>query len=225
MRIFALLMALLVLEINAYSQDYIYFKDKTIQKGKVLEVGVDKIKYKKYDIPQGPTFEVLKSDVIKIQYYGGHIDTFDSSVVVDSSISKNTAKLDTSQYAQILIVFNDGQDESSILPLYINGNFLYTIRNHMRITYKIYSSGVMLIERRLKKKVGPTVEVLVENGKKYGIIISEPRSQGLDPNMKFSFKLIDTPSEFERFLQEDFNGFKPFKTEDIILTEKIKNTH
>ena len=220
--LFLIFLILFLIRIDGYSQDYIYFKDKTLEKVQVLEVGIEKIKYKKCDIPKSPIFEVLKSDVIKIQYNGGHIDQINKEVIIDSLTSSQTTGPDSTRYAEIYIVFNSGQDESAILPLYINGKFLYTIRNHMRITYRVYSSGMMIIERILKKKTGPTTEFLVELGNKYGLRISEPYPQALDPDKKFTFKLYETPAEFDKIFIEEFNGFKPFKSEDIHLREEIK---
>ena len=221
----SLLIFLLLIRIGGYSQDYIYFKDKTLEKVQILEVGIDKIKYKKYDIQKSPIFEILKSDVITIQYHGGHIDQFNKASVVDSLKSSQSTAPDSSRYAEIYIVFNSGQDESAILPLYINGKFLFTIKNHMRITYRVYYTGMMIIERILKKKTGPSIEILVQSGNKYGIRIGEPYPQALAPDKKFTFKLYDTPADFDKFVIEEFNSFKPFKTEDIKLREEIKQPH
>ncbi len=129
----------------------------------------------------------------------------------------------TINYAIIYILFNFGQDESQIFPLYFNGKYIYTMKNHKRLTYKIYSEGVLICERRHKRKIGPKTELLIENGHKYGIRIEEPYPQGIDPNKRFYLSSVTDSAAFKDFFENEFNGFKPFKINDIVLEENKSN--
>ena len=60
----------------ANSQDLIIRKDGEEINSKVLEVNLEIIKYKKFDNPNGPTFEISKSDVFLIKYENGTKDVF-----------------------------------------------------------------------------------------------------------------------------------------------------
>ena len=99
------------------SQDYIYKKDKSIQKGKILEVTTEKIKYKKMELPHGPTFEIPLSEVAKIRFYTGLVEISDSSLFKDIEWHNQS---DTLKFSFIYMVYNSGQDESQQFPIYFN---------------------------------------------------------------------------------------------------------
>lgn len=60
--------------------DKIFSKDGTTLSAKVLEVLPTEIKYKKASNPGGPTYTVLKSDVIKIVYANGEVELMAAAV-------------------------------------------------------------------------------------------------------------------------------------------------
>lgn len=60
----------------AYSQDILILKTGDEQPVKVLEVGINEIKYKKFDNLEGPVYTILKSDVFMIKYKNGGKDVF-----------------------------------------------------------------------------------------------------------------------------------------------------
>ncbi|MFC2102692.1 hypothetical protein ACFLS7_06830 [Bacteroidota bacterium] len=68
-----ILLLLLFLGTSFYcsSQDYIYKIDGTVEEGKVIEVTIDVIKYYQWDLPKGPVFEMLKTDIHKIKFKNG----------------------------------------------------------------------------------------------------------------------------------------------------------
>jgi len=51
--------------------DVLVFKDGSEIKGKVLEVGVNEVKYKRCDTPEGPTYISRKSELFMIKYAKG----------------------------------------------------------------------------------------------------------------------------------------------------------
>jgi len=218
---YIILLTIFLLPLYGLSQDYIFLKDSTIQKGKILEVNVDKIKYRKIEIQNGPLYEIKKAEVLKIQYSNGYVDYLDN--VVNAEYDSPIVKSDSINYSMIYIVFNDGFDQSQIFPIYFNDHYIYRLKNHMRLAYKIESEGILKVERKWKKKIGPSLEIIVEHGKQFGITIEEPYPQGLDPNKRFSISSVSDSVDFRKFMQDVFYGFKPFKECDITMEENRKD--
>ncbi len=71
-----LIVSLLVVPICTFAQDYIYQTDKTQIKCQVIAIEVTDITYKKWDNLNGPTYTILKTDVLMIQYANGSSDFF-----------------------------------------------------------------------------------------------------------------------------------------------------
>jgi hypothetical protein len=69
----------------AYSQDVITKKTSEDILAKVIEVNISEIKYKKFDNPTGPTFTILKADVIMIRYENGTKDIFNENTPVKTT--------------------------------------------------------------------------------------------------------------------------------------------
>jgi hypothetical protein len=63
-----------------FCQDTLIMKSGSHIPVKVLEVGVSEIKFKKIDNQEGPTYTILKSDVVSIQYKNGTLDDFKTVV-------------------------------------------------------------------------------------------------------------------------------------------------
>lgn len=63
-----------------FSQDVIMKKDGEDIQAKILKVGPDEVEYKKHDNPDGPTYSVLKSDILLIEYENGTKDIFEEQV-------------------------------------------------------------------------------------------------------------------------------------------------
>ncbi len=59
-----------------FSQDVITKKSGEDIQSKILEVGQTEIKYKKFDNQNGPTFTILKSEVLMVRYENGTKDIF-----------------------------------------------------------------------------------------------------------------------------------------------------
>jgi len=199
-------------------------KDNTIQKGKVLEVTLDLVKYNTIELPKGPTFEISKTDVYKILFSNGHEVIFDTTFTFQTGIyQKERGKIDTTHYAMLYLLFQDGSDMSQKFPLYFNEKYVCTLRNHQRLTYKMYSEGLLRIERVHEKKTGPNIEVLILHGNKYGIRILEPYPQGLDPNKRFTIEKITDNEKVERFLKNEFYKLKPFKQDEYYMQEDLED--
>jgi len=70
---------LIFVSTNLFSQDIITYKTGEDAEVKVVEVGEDIIKYKKLSNIDGPTFTVKKSQVFRIKYKNGEQDVFEST--------------------------------------------------------------------------------------------------------------------------------------------------
>jgi len=79
MRKFILLVVFGTLGLNIFAQDIIIKNDKTEYKVKVTEIGEDAIKYKKWEMPDGPVYNLKKSEVFMIIYSNGTRETFESA--------------------------------------------------------------------------------------------------------------------------------------------------
>jgi hypothetical protein len=64
---------------NCFSQDIITKKNGEDFKAKVIEVTPTDISYKKFDAPDGPTYKILKADVLMVRYKDGTKDVFAES--------------------------------------------------------------------------------------------------------------------------------------------------
>lgn len=76
------------------SQDIIVKNDGSAILSKVIKVGTTEIEYKKFSNQNGPTYTVLKTDVMAINYENGEKDVF--SVESDSGKGTNTSQDDSS---------------------------------------------------------------------------------------------------------------------------------
>jgi flagellar biosynthesis GTPase FlhF len=75
--------------------DEIIERDGEIISAKVIEIGVDEIKYKKCENADGPTYYISKDDVFMIKYANGSKDIFEEK----SEILNTSLKNDTSQFS------------------------------------------------------------------------------------------------------------------------------
>ena len=58
------------------AQDIIVTKDSRRIEAKVTEVNIDNVKYKVFAHQDGPTYTLLKSDIVTILYQNGNVETF-----------------------------------------------------------------------------------------------------------------------------------------------------
>ncbi|MAN88809.1 MAG: hypothetical protein CL555_19005 [Algoriphagus sp.] len=76
-----ILIATCLFYFESFSQDVITKRDGTDIQTKILEVTPNEIKYKKFDNQSGPTFTILISDVLMVQYENGTRDVFDQKKI------------------------------------------------------------------------------------------------------------------------------------------------
>lgn len=89
----ALLIAMLICGNRAIqAQDIITYKDGSEVEAKVLEVNSNSVKYKKFSMPDGPTYEVSKTEVFMIKYPSGHKDVFNQVSNQSSEIKEKNQR-------------------------------------------------------------------------------------------------------------------------------------
>lgn len=79
---------------NGFAQDVIVKKDGSTILSKVLEVNTSDIKYKKYSNLDGPTYTILKTELLSINYKNGECEKFTSEEI--GYVSKTTSSVSTS---------------------------------------------------------------------------------------------------------------------------------
>ncbi len=79
----------LLCSMSVSAQDVIVKKDGSTILSKVLEVGQEEIKYKKFDNLEGPTYSIQKSELQSINYQNGAKDTFSAPVRDDNRYLPN----------------------------------------------------------------------------------------------------------------------------------------
>ncbi len=75
-----LVLLFLLCSVGISAQDIIVMKDGSIIASKVIEVGQNEIKYKKYNNQDGPLYTISKTSVQSINYQNGAKDTFSAPV-------------------------------------------------------------------------------------------------------------------------------------------------
>ncbi len=88
----------LLCAMSVSAQDVIVKKDGSTILSKVLEVGQEEIKYKKFDNLDGPTYTIQKSELQTINYQNGAKDTFSAPVREENRYLPNNQNDGTQQY-------------------------------------------------------------------------------------------------------------------------------
>lgn len=74
---------------TALSQDVILKKDNTTILSKVIEITNAEIKYKKWSNQDGPTYSISRSDVTRINFQNGDVESFTSKVMSTPTPQQN----------------------------------------------------------------------------------------------------------------------------------------
>lgn len=133
---------------NTFAQDIIVKKDGSTIMSKVLEIGTNEIKYKKFSNLEGPTYTILSLDVLAINYENGEKETFqavneDATVVPKIIIEEKVVekKPDVKE-----IKLNIGTEIPIQNINYIKAADLYVGQNvNFRVSRDIKSDNVILI--------------------------------------------------------------------------------
>lgn len=90
-RLFLLLVSIYILGATAVAQDVIVLKYGDLMQAKVLEIGENDVRYKKWENIDGPTYTISIAKILAINYQNGTKDSFanyeERKVVVADSIN------------------------------------------------------------------------------------------------------------------------------------------
>lgn len=93
------------------AKDVIVLNSSDSIKAKILEVTPTEVKYKKMNYLDGPTFIILKSEISKITYGNGDVESFvqkeEKNVAVDSTSNSATASANVNTTANVSASAND----------------------------------------------------------------------------------------------------------------------
>lgn len=106
--------------------DQIVLRNGDVVDAKVKEVGVNEIRYKKCDRPDGPDYTISKRDVLSIKYSNGEVERFSSSA--GSTYNNNSSSGNQSSYNSPTNPQNDGPrtDPFAIVAVAAGGLAIFT---------------------------------------------------------------------------------------------------
>lgn len=65
--------------LSVQAQDKIYKKGGEVIEAKIIEIGVDEIKYRLFNVADGPIYTIEKDRIIKVVYDNGRVETYQSN--------------------------------------------------------------------------------------------------------------------------------------------------
>lgn len=86
---------------NCFSQDYLIKKNGDSLKVKIVEINLSEVKYKEYSNLMGITYGVYKSEVKRIRYENGRVESFvpeDEAVVLSAGDKCNCGTMDAAKH-------------------------------------------------------------------------------------------------------------------------------
>ncbi|MES2761757.1 MAG: hypothetical protein V4677_06105 [Bacteroidota bacterium] len=81
MRIFCIILFSILLGGKMYSQDTISFLNKTSLAVKVNEIGIQEVKYHRFDNADGPLYIANKNEIAYIKFANGQVDTIHAAAI------------------------------------------------------------------------------------------------------------------------------------------------
>ena len=100
MKKFLMVVSMLICGLTAMAQDIIVLKDGDLKQVKVIEVGENDVKYKKWENIDGPTYTISISNILSINYQNGAKDSFadykEKKTDVAQSISEASVNISSS---------------------------------------------------------------------------------------------------------------------------------
>lgn len=110
MRKVFLLILFTTINFNALAQDLIVLKKGEVIKSKVIEIGINEIRYKKWSYLEGPSYVIEKSGVLSINYENGEVESFKDTpsekAVTESDIPSKISASISPNNAEILSKYN-----------------------------------------------------------------------------------------------------------------------
>lgn len=152
-----------------YSQDIMTKKSGEDIQAKVLEVTTSEIKYKKFDNQDGPTYAMLKSDVLMIRFKNGTKDIFTD--VIKTAPASVPSTISSDPNATVYFIRSTGFN-GSLVPFtaFIDKQLVCKLNNKKYSTHQVapgeHIFTVQFAGKQAKDKAEPIV-IKVEAGKTY----------------------------------------------------------
>jgi hypothetical protein len=102
---------------HLFAQDKIYKLKGDVIKAKVIEIGVDEIKYKLFDSPDGPIYVVDKSSLNRIEFADGRVEKYKLSFKDPANYEGQLTKAVKINFLAPLLGYSQFSFEKSISPL------------------------------------------------------------------------------------------------------------
>lgn len=172
MKHLTLLVLTLTIGLTTFAQDIIIKKNGDEVTAKILEVALTIVKYKKIDNLNGPTFEILKSEIFMIKYENGTKDIINEIETRQSQPAKAVNKPEKQiEEEEIDLAFTENHKSTS---LFYGASFLgggFTSGSGSGSSYKHFAVGpiILLFNKGLSNKFsihyGPSVMYIRETAK------------------------------------------------------------
>ena len=131
---------MLMCGLTAMAQDIIVLKDGDLKQVKVIEVGENDVKYKKWENIDGPTYTISISNILSINYQNGAKDSFadykEKKTDVAQSISEASVNISSS-------INNKGDKIASNISNFAKRQDIYKRARNFR-TWGIIIGGAVL---------------------------------------------------------------------------------
>ena len=99
------------------AQDKIYKLKGTVINAKVIEIGIDEVKYKLFDNPDGPIYVVDKSSLNRIEFADGRVEKYKLSIKDPENYDGQLTKAIKFNFFSPLLGYTQFSFEKSISPL------------------------------------------------------------------------------------------------------------
>jgi hypothetical protein len=144
-----LVLTAFVLTTSLFAQDKIYKKHGPAINAKVIEIGVDEIKYKLTDSPDGPVYVVDKSSLKMIEFADGRVEKYQISYKDPQNYEGQLSKAIKVNFLSPLLGYTEIGFEKSISPVKgyeVNFGIIGAGKNTISESY--YYNGAYLPYRR-----------------------------------------------------------------------------
>jgi hypothetical protein len=167
MKKFILILISVFLFTAVNAQDVIFKKNGDEINAKVEEVGVNEVKYKKFDNQDGPMYTLLKSEIFMIKFANGTKEVFNaeskSNVPVKTEVVAEPAVLD--QATVIIYRKNSPSGFAVVYDVYADSKYITKIQNNTYFSTKVNPGLVTFSAQTEPPKV--TASMNLEPGKTY----------------------------------------------------------
>jgi hypothetical protein len=187
-RLFIIVVNLLLITICLQAQDIILKRDNTIIKANVLSVKPDIVTYKKFDNPNGPTYELKKQEITKIVYKNDTEDVFSLDQKKDSTFEKGSS-VETTKGAKNSDSLKAGDLNYEVLTdtrpeCEKNSYGMIQIRNVSQYQYDFYIDNVFI--KRLEPK-SVSGKISIPEGNNRCLTVSQVSGYLISPTVKTSY--------------------------------------